>query len=458
MDRSRARSRRFRATIAIGAVILGLTGPALVAADDPRAQGEHTMPPTFELSFSNPGARSMGFGGAFVALADDATAAFANPAGLVQLLEPEVSVEGRNWSYSTPYVESGRLVGTPTGIGLDTAPLETTRSTEDLSGLSFVSVVYPKNHWSLGFYRHRLASFAYRADLLGLYSGPWPEVNVNLRREAVMRQTTELEITSYALAGAYQVSEILSLGLGLNVHNGRMSVVTESFGHPCGGLGYPPCGPDPTFFFERPMGPEDLMHADTLSLDNTDLRLSAGLLWSFAESWRLGASYRPGPSFKGSGEVRAGPANVFQPDGTLYDTGTGSIDFPDVLALGLSFRTADQRLTVGFEWDRVEYSDMVDGEDGLVLEDGDELRLGAEYVFAERRTVAALRLGVWLDPDHLMRYEGENYVAEGLLQGGDDELHFAIGLGLAFGRMTLDLGLDLSDPVDTLSLSTIYRL
>jgi hypothetical protein len=35
------------------------------------------------LSISDPGARSMGFGGAFVALGDDATAAFANPAGLV---------------------------------------------------------------------------------------------------------------------------------------------------------------------------------------------------------------------------------------------------------------------------------------------------------------------------------------------------------------------------------------
>ena len=57
------------------------------------AQAE--LPPTFEFSFSNPGARSIGFGGAFAALADDATAAFANPAGLVQLVDPEVSIEGR---------------------------------------------------------------------------------------------------------------------------------------------------------------------------------------------------------------------------------------------------------------------------------------------------------------------------------------------------------------------------
>ena len=54
-------------------------------------------PSTFEFSFSNPGARSLGLGGAFTALADDATAAFANPAGLVQLGSLEVSAEIRHW-------------------------------------------------------------------------------------------------------------------------------------------------------------------------------------------------------------------------------------------------------------------------------------------------------------------------------------------------------------------------
>ena len=77
---------------------------------------------TLEFSFSNPGARSMGLAGAFVALADDATAAYANPAGLVQLVEPEVSLEGRVWSYSTPFIVGGRADGVPTGIGLDTIP------------------------------------------------------------------------------------------------------------------------------------------------------------------------------------------------------------------------------------------------------------------------------------------------------------------------------------------------
>ena len=38
-----------------------------------------------QFNFSNPGARSLGFGGAFIGLADDATAAYTNPAGLTNL-------------------------------------------------------------------------------------------------------------------------------------------------------------------------------------------------------------------------------------------------------------------------------------------------------------------------------------------------------------------------------------
>ncbi|MCK5376295.1 MAG: hypothetical protein KAJ97_04375, partial [Acidobacteria bacterium] len=105
-----------------------------VAITGATASAQET-PSTFEFSFSNPGARSLGFGGAFAALADDATAAFANPAGLVQLVLPEVSVELRHWRYSTPYIEGGRFHGEPTGIGLDnTDGLRTAVSEEQLTG------------------------------------------------------------------------------------------------------------------------------------------------------------------------------------------------------------------------------------------------------------------------------------------------------------------------------------
>jgi len=129
-------------------------------------------PSTFEFSFSNPGARSLGLGGAFTALADDATAAFANPAGLVQPVSLEVSAELRHWSYSTPYIEGGRYEGEPTGIGLDTTDgLRMAVSEEQLTGLSFLSIVYPKGNWSFAVYRHQLANFRAQTATQGLFPG-----------------------------------------------------------------------------------------------------------------------------------------------------------------------------------------------------------------------------------------------------------------------------------------------
>ena len=164
-----------------------------------------------EFDFSNPGARSVGLGGAFAGLADDATAAFANPAGLVQLLRPEVSVEGRHWSYSTPYTEGGRYEGQPTDLGLDTTPgLRTGRSTEDVSGLSFLSFVYPAGNWSFAVYRHQLAKFRARTETQGLFHLIGPDDARDIDR----RWFTDLDVVSYGISGGLRVHDRLSLGSG----------------------------------------------------------------------------------------------------------------------------------------------------------------------------------------------------------------------------------------------------
>ncbi|HEV8630583.1 MAG TPA: hypothetical protein VGV61_09730, partial [Thermoanaerobaculia bacterium] len=87
LTRRRRRSRRFLRLREALIVLLGSAGAA-------HAQ----LLPQFKFELSHPGARSLAFGGAFAALADDATAAYANPAGLVQLTRPEISLEGRYWN------------------------------------------------------------------------------------------------------------------------------------------------------------------------------------------------------------------------------------------------------------------------------------------------------------------------------------------------------------------------
>src|SRR5256714_13717995 len=60
-----------------------------------------------QFQFGNPGARSLGMGGAFLGLADDASAAEANPAGLTILRRPEISVEARNYVEAQIFTTSG---------------------------------------------------------------------------------------------------------------------------------------------------------------------------------------------------------------------------------------------------------------------------------------------------------------------------------------------------------------
>ncbi len=47
----------------------------------------------------------------------------------------------------------------------------------------------------------------------------------------------------------------------------------------------------------------------------------------------------------------------------------------------------------------------------FVLDDADELHIGAEYAFLGSRPSTAVRLGGWLDPDHRIGYRGGDYVA-----------------------------------------------
>ncbi|MBD3854683.1 MAG: outer membrane protein transport protein, partial [Acidobacteria bacterium] len=444
-----------------------ITLVVLIAATIAAASGNaQETPSTFEFSFSNPGARSLGLGGAFSALADDATAAFANPAGLVQLVSLEVSAEVRHWSYSTPYIEGGRFEGEPTGIGLDTVDgLRTAVSEEQLTGLSFLSFVYPKGRWSIAVYRHQLANFRAQTDTQGLFhtGGTGTETFRTFDR----RWSTDLDIVSYGVAGAYRISDRFSLGLGLVYFDGRLEAPFAWY--------FPDDDSLQGIFGPNSYLPERQLVNGDMAFDDSDWGLSAGLLWSFAEGWALGAFYRQGPEFRLVFDTRAGPvAQDFDPaltPGATILTIATPMQFPDVYGLGIAYRSPDGKLAVGFEWDRVGYSSIFDSFDPVVIEtldddldlgvdlvadDGNELRLGAEYAFLDLKPVLAIRAGVWLDPDHRFRSTSDDPEHRALFQPGEDEVHVAVGLGLAFASFQIDLAADFSDLVDTVSLSMIY--
>src|SRR5437867_10481069 len=66
----------------------------------------------FHFNFTSPGARSLGMGGAFAAVADDATAVQANPAGLMYVTTPEFFLEYRSIDQDTT-IERSHLGSLP---------------------------------------------------------------------------------------------------------------------------------------------------------------------------------------------------------------------------------------------------------------------------------------------------------------------------------------------------------
>ena len=116
-------------------------------------------------------------------------------------------------------------------------------------------------------------------------------------------------------------------------------------------------------------------------------------------------------------------------------------------------------MTIAIEWDRVTYSDILEsiGVDDQAIDDADQFHLGGEWGFLETRPVVAIRAGLWHDPDHqTAANQNADDHTRALLQPGEDQLHYALGLGLAFTNFQLDAALDLADTVDTFSLSMIF--
>jgi long-subunit fatty acid transport protein len=403
------------------------------------------------FSISDPGARSMGFGGAFVALGDDATAALANPAGLVQLAKPEVSIEGRHWSYSTPFTESGRVEGAPSGNGIDTVDgLRYANSHADIAELSFLSYAHPFESGSIAIFRHQFARHQFFAETQGLFGAG---SSCCQPRFIDQRVESELDFLSYGFSAALRVSEDFDLGFGVVYHD--TFLVSDS-------SQYLPDDDSPeSRYLRNSYLPERSLRFQDSGASSSDMTLTAGFLWRASESLSVGWVYRQGFDIKVSGEVRAGQAGDFGvPPGEVIVPDTGvPVEFPDIFGAGIAYRHPDGRFTVSFQWDHIEYSSIpksLELED-QTADDANEWHIGAEYVFLDSTPIIAMRLGVWLDPDHQLRATSDDPYTRAVLPRGADEMHFSLGLGIATPRFQVDAAADFADNVNTLSLSVIYN-
>ena len=192
--------------LAIGAALLAAASSAFAITDE---EGNASL----QFNFSAPGARSLAMGGAFIGLADDATAAFSNPAGLVQIASPEVSMEFRTSDFSTEYAHSGSFTDDP----FNTSGVNYAEADSDIRGLSFLSAVLPREDWAVAFYRHEFLNYetAFRSEGIGSI---YP-----------FDAAIDASIYSYGLAGAFKLNDQWSFGLSLNAYQLDLDSNTRRF-------------------------------------------------------------------------------------------------------------------------------------------------------------------------------------------------------------------------------------
>ena len=393
-----------------------------------------------QFNFNNPGARSRAMGGAFLALADDATAAYTNPAGLPQLSRREMSVEWRQTNFSTPHLASGQA-DFPTRAFYE-------RTDSSVAGPSFVSAVSPLGKVSLAFFRHDNANFNTRFA----YEPP-AEPDPDSMTLAPFRSRVDLSDTVYGVSAGYALNDRWQVGAGLNLHDFEIDSRTI-----------------------RRIDSDDFTSTSQIQRgSDRGLGYTVGLRFLATDRLAIGASYRRAPRL--TYDAIFGGTDL---DGTdsVFLRKPSDFDVPDAYGIGLNYRFSDA-FAVGFDINRVRYSQLtrrissVFGEvgsddeyfdvDNLRIKNGTEFHLGGEYVLIDRKVPLSLRAGAWIDPEHNLRkpalaseWTGSANAAIFSYRTGA-QMHWSLGAGLAFERFSIDVAADLSKYSDTVSVSGVFR-
>jgi long-subunit fatty acid transport protein len=407
-----------------------------------------------QFDFINPGAKSLALGGAFAGLADDATASFANPAGLTQLVMPQLSVELRGTRMTSPFLQRGRLSGAVSNEGTDTvAGAVFGESRGSHGGVGYFSLVYPhsSHRWVVAAYRHELARVSQTFFSEGVFQQDPTEFTS--RRDQPQEGVRTVDITGYGASGAYKLRQNLAVGGGLAAYAFSLDSVFLRF--------------DVDGFLGPPNQAVELGRSSQ-SGSAVSLAPTVGLILDHGPS-RLGVVYRRGASFD------------FTTDDGVNPTRASVFRTPHTLAVGVSVRAAPQLILSG-EVTRITYSRLVDSfvidqaratgrQASFSIDDGTELHLSAQYALRRQQGAPVrLRAGTWYDPDHSVRFTPlvaaatvrDRLFDERLataLSKGSGQVHTTGGVGLTLTpRIELNAGLDVASRSRLFSVSFIVHL
>ncbi|MCK4654905.1 MAG: hypothetical protein KAU01_10725 [Candidatus Cloacimonetes bacterium] len=366
-----------------------------------------------DWNFTGVGARAAGMGGAFIGVADDATAISWNPAGLTQLDEPEASIVGRGLVekyevdfdyYTETYEDEHGILNFLSGV----YPFE-------FSGKKFVVALAVQRQLDLYSYYHEEDSYE---DALESY-------------EYMYETLSEGGASTITIGLSSRITAVLSLGVATNLWVGEA-------------------------YFES----KDMVEIDSVDYhyywdyyDRSDWTFSGV---NFVVGAMLDFNYLSNPVPLKIGLAIKTPFDLqideeflleeySDSNSVIYDpepiesSDSYTLGMPLMLGIGASYRLGDN-LTLAVDMEsrkfgettlKEDYEELTGYTGELENQDLNQLRFGAEYLFTEiwDFAVIPLRIGVQTYPTLFMDNNDEQVVGGGL----------SLGTGLITDRYSLDI-------------------
>jgi len=371
-------------------------------------QTDETIFREFRFDFTTPGARANALGKAFVGLADEATSAYNNPAGLTALQHPELTLEYRNVTNRYAFLTENSSYSLFNG---------TVHEPEtQYSSLSFASFAFSR--WNVNFSLFYVNQLDYTRASTDEQT-TWGHVAgytfnyVNLHR-------TDMNLNTFGLGFGRKYHK-LSLG-------GAFGVSQFNYDYKYS-----------TRLTSEDIGTNELVESSAKDR-LTEPSFVLGLLYQILSDFQIGMTYKRLPCFHFSEAVR-----------TLNQPQTHAIPItfkiPDSLTLGLSYLPTD-RMTLLLDFNKIWYDQLVG--DHFTVISGDtfhaseyaapsviETHFGLEYLLPLHGHILAFRTGVYQNPDHKTRFIGteptfRSDIQRFVFNTGSEKTTTGVTLGLGY--------------------------
>lgn len=395
-----------------------------------RAQTDAEYLSAINFRFANPGARARGMGGAFVALADDASAAIVNPAGLAFLQQAQAAIElvSDEDEFPAPRLETG--VVDAGGEFLQSHPPRRAIIKSDSKQISFASVVFPVK-------RRKLTMGIYYSSPLDTTTGGNTEA-LNVEIDSATFPSVSPFYAFYPTSSFVSAkNQVFGVAAGMRID--KRFAIGGSIG--LSRLDFQ--GLVARFDFDR----TDLKNFQTSTVDNEDAIFgSVGFLWQPVSQFSVGGSWQAQTRYDMSNESV----------GTTIRSFDSQFTIPTRWTLGVAFHP-NNKWVFAVEADRIEYSDLFkesrettffgaevgDPSYAYTFPDITEYHYGVEYTDRKTKFAFSARVGYWRDTSHSPYYAGEDELLQAWAPRLNEAIdHFTAGLGFDARRIILDLAVD----------------